>query len=142
MLTTLIGLLLFSIFSFLSVIHFYWGLGGKWGANAAIPTRENNEKVMNPKLFECFVIAFGLLAFGLFILVKTQILPLSLPNWLMKYGLWVLSTIFILRAIGDFKYVGFFKKIKSTQFGQLDTKYYSPLCLVVGLLVMTLTFMR
>jgi hypothetical protein len=142
MLTTLIGLLLFSIFSFLSVIHFYWGLGGKWGANAAIPTRENNEKVMNPKLFECFVIAFGLLAFGLFILVKTQILPLSLPNWLMKYGLWVLSTIFILRAIGDFKYVGFFKRIKSTQFGQLDTKYYSPLCLVVGLLVMTLTFMR
>ncbi len=142
MLTTLIGLLLFFIFSFLSVIHFYWGLGGKWGANAAIPTRENNEKVMNPKLFECFVIAFGLLGFGLFILVKTQILPLSLPNWLMKYGLWVLSTIFILRAIGDFKYVGFFKRIKSTQFGQLDTKYYSPLCLVVGLLVMTLTFMR
>jgi hypothetical protein len=142
MLTTLIGLLLFFIFSILSVIHFYWGLGGKWGANAAIPTRENNEKVMNPKLFECFVIAFGLLAFGLFILVKTQILPLSLPNWLMKYGLGVLSTIFILRAIGDFKYVGFFKRIKSTQFGQLDTKYYSPLCLVVGLLVMTLTFMR
>ena len=44
MLTTLIGLLLFFIFSFLSVIHFYWGLGGKWGANAAIPTREKTKK--------------------------------------------------------------------------------------------------
>ena len=142
MLTTLIGLLLFFTFSFLSVIHFYWGLGGKWGANAAIPTKANKEKVMNPKLFECFVVAFGLLGFGLFILVKTKILSFYLPNWLMKYGLWILSTIFILRAIGEFKYVGFFKKIRSTQFGQLDTKYYSPLCLAIGLLVMALALMR
>ena len=142
MLTTLIGLLLFFTFSFLSVIHFYWGLGGKWGANAAIPTKANKEKVMNPKLFECFVVAFGLLGFGLFILVKTKILSFYLPNWLMKYGLWILSAIFILRAIGEFKYVGFFKKNRSTQFGQLDTKYYSPLCLAIGLLVMALALMR
>jgi NADH:ubiquinone oxidoreductase subunit 6 (subunit J) len=141
-LTTLIGLLLFFTFFFLSVIHFYWGLGGKWGANAAIPIKANNEKVINPKLFECFVVAFGLLGFGLFILVKTQILSFYLPNWLMKYGLLIISTIFILRAIGEFKYVGFFKKNKSTQFGQLDTKYYSPLCLAIGLLVMALALMR
>lgn len=139
--TNVIGLLLFVIFFFLSVIHFYWGLGGKWGASAAIPTKENNEKVMNPKLFECFVVAFGLLGFGLFILGKTRILSFDLPNWLMKYGLWMLASIFILRAIGDFKYVGFFKKIKSTHFGQLDTKYYSPLCLTVGLLAIALSMM-
>jgi len=141
MITILIGLLLFFTFTFLSVIHFYWGLGGKWGANAAIPSKANNEKVINPKLFECFVVAFGLLGFGLFILVKTKLLSFYLPNWLMKYGLEILSTIFILRAIGDFRYVGFFKKIKSTQFGQLDTKYYSPVCLAIGLLVMALALM-
>jgi hypothetical protein len=142
MLAILIGLLLFFIFFFLSAIHFYWGLGGKWGTNAAVPTKENNEKVMNPKLFECFVVGFALLGFGLFILVKSQILAFNLPNWLMDYGLWVLSLLFILRAIGEFKYVGFFKKIKTTKFGQLDTKYYSPLCLVIGLLAMTLALMR
>ncbi len=142
MLITLIGLLLFFIFSSLSVIHFYWGLGGKWGAIAAIPTKVNNEKVMNPKIFECFVVAFGLLGFGFFVLVKTKILSFYLPNWLMRYGLWVLSTIFILRVVGEFKYVGFFKKIKSTQFGQLDTKYYSPLCLAIGLLVIALALMK
>ena len=138
MLTTLIGLFLFFTFFFLSVIHFFWGLGGKWGANAAIPTNGNNEKVMNPKLFECFVVAFGMLGLGLFILIKSNILSFNLPNWLMKYGLWAVSIIFILRAIGEFKYVGFFKKIKSTQFSRLDTKYYSPLCLAVALLVMVL----
>ena len=93
---------------------------------------------MNPKLFECFVVAFGLLAFGLFILIKSQILSFDLPNWLMKYGLWFLSIVFIIRAIGEFKYIGFFKKIKTTKFGQLDTKYYSPLCLVISFLAIAL----
>ena len=138
MLTILIGLILFLIFIFLSAIHFYWGLGGKWRASAAIPTKENKEKVMNPKLLECFVVAFGLLGFGLFILVKSQILSFKLPNWLLDYGVWTLSVLFILRAIGEFKYIGFFKKIKTTEFGQLDTKYYSPLCLAIGLMIMTL----
>jgi hypothetical protein len=138
MLTLIIGIVLFSIFLFLSMLHIYWGLGGKWAASAAVPTKENNEKIMNPKLFECFVVAFGLLAFGLFILIKSQILSFDLPNWLMKYGLWFLSIVFIIRAIGEFKYIGFFKKIKTTKFGQLDTKYYSPLCLVISFLAIAL----
>jgi uncharacterized membrane protein len=50
MLTILIGVILFLLFIFLSAIHFYWGLGGKWGANAAIPTKENSIN-LNP-IFE------------------------------------------------------------------------------------------
>ena len=142
MLTSLIGLILFLIFTILSAIHFYWGLGGKWGANAAIPTKENSEKVMNPKLLECFVVAFGLLGFGFFVLVKSQIVSTKLPNWLLDYGAWTLSLLFILRAVGEFKYIGFFKKIKRTEFGQLDTKYYSPLCLAIGLMLMTLALTK
>lgn len=138
MLTILIGLLLFLIFIILSALHFYWGLGGKWGATAAIPIKENNEKRMNPKLAECFTVAFGLLGFGLFILIKSQIISFKLPNWLLIYCVWGLSLLFILRAIGEFKYIGFFKKIRSTRFAQLDTKYYSPLCMAIGILTMIL----
>ncbi len=138
----LIGLLLIAVFLFLSGIHFYWGLGGKWGASAAIPTKENNEKVINPTMFECFVVAFGLLGFAVFILVKSRLLSLSLPVWILNYGLWAISILFTLRAIGEFKYVGFFKKIKFTTFGQLDTKYYSPLCLAIGLLAIAIELIK
>ena len=31
----LIGSTLLIVFFFLAVIHIYWGLGGKWGVNAA-----------------------------------------------------------------------------------------------------------
>jgi hypothetical protein len=128
----LIGFILFIIFLFLACIHVYWGLGGKWGTNAAIPTKEENKKLMNPGLFECFVVAFGLIGFGTFCLIKAGIIIFDLPRWLLNSGLWIISSVFLLRAIGEFKYVGFFKKVNTTKFAKMDTKYYSPLCLFIS----------
>jgi hypothetical protein len=132
--TTIFPIILFLIFLSLSSIHFYWGLGGRWGSKAVIPVKDNNAKLMMPGPLSTFIVAFGLLGFGLFILIKSELINLNLPLWLEKSGLWVIAGIFILRAIGEFKYVGFFKKIKQTKFGQNDTKYYSPLCLLIGIL--------
>jgi hypothetical protein len=134
----LLTLTLVTIFSLLAAIHIFWGLGGTWGAAAAIPTTANNEAVMNPKMFACFVVAAGLLGFAAFVLVRVQWITLGLPDWVLQSGLWIIAGIFSLRAIGDFKYVGFFKKIRSTTFGRLDTRYYSPLCLLIGLMGMLL----
>jgi len=64
-----------------------------------------------------------------------------LPNWLSHYGLWAITTIFLIRAIGEFKYIGFFKKIKTTTFGQMDTKFYSPLCLIISFLGVILQYL-
>ena len=128
----LVGSILFIVFLFLACIHFYWGLGGKWGTDATIPTKEDNKKLMNPGLFECFIVAFGLLGFGIFSLIKAGVIVIRLPGWLLNYGLWIIAAIFLLRAIGEFKYVGFFKKVNTTKFGERDTKYYSPLCLFIA----------
>lgn len=111
----------------------YWGLGGTWLADVAIPTKDDNKKLMNPGLFECFVVALGLFGFGIFSLIKAGIILFQLPGWLLNYGLCIIATVFLLRAIGEFKYVGFFKKVNNTKFGKMDTKYYSPLCLLIAL---------
>lgn len=89
---------------------------------------------MMPGLLPTFIVAFGLLGFGLFILVKSGLINFNFPMWLDNYGLWIIASVFILRAIGEFNYVGFFKKIKHKKFGQNDTKFYSPLCLTIGIL--------
>jgi hypothetical protein len=136
--TTIIAMILFLIFLFISAIHFYWAFGGTWGSDSVLPTKENNIKVLNPSVLSTIIVAFGLLGFGLFILIKSSILEFNLPNWLNQYGLWIIASIFILRAIGDFNYVGFFKKIKQTKFGKNDTKYFSPLCLLIGILTLIL----
>lgn len=134
--TTLFAYLLALIFFTLSTIHFYWAFGGKWGAASAIPTKENNEPVMKPRTFETLIVAIGLMGFGFFVLIKSSVIQFRIPEWFMNYGLWIVAAIFLLRAVGEFRYVGFFKKIKGTHFAEMDTKFFSPLCLIIGLLAL------
>ena len=43
-----------------------------------------------------------------------------------------LAAIFVLRALGDFQYVGFSKRIRGTQFAHWDDRIFSPLCLLIA----------
>jgi len=141
--TTIIAIILFLIFLFISSIHIYWAFGGNWGSDAVLPTKDdNNTKVLNPSILPTLIVALGLLGFGLLILIISGLIAFVIPQWLSKYGLWIIASIFTLRAIGDFKYVGFFKKIKLTKFGKNDTKYYSPLCLTIGILTLILELIK
>ena len=128
------ALINFIILLIISGIHIYWGLGGNWGLRASVPELIN-KKVMQPgrALTLAVAIIFGLMA--LFYLYKIGRFPIAnplVPDWLSHYGLWLLASIFLLRAIGDFQYVGFFKRIKNSRFAELDTKFYSPLCLLLS----------
>jgi hypothetical protein len=137
----LLSLLLFIILLLLAFLHFYWVLGGQWGFAAAVPTKENGERVLHPGKVDSAIVGLGLSAFGFFYLFLSELVSIRLPDWVFDYGGWIIPAIFLLRAMGDFKYIGFFKKVKSTRFGRLDTKYFSPLCLgigIVGLIVQML----
>ncbi|MEO6135507.1 MAG: DUF3995 domain-containing protein [Ginsengibacter sp.] len=137
----LIPILLFLVFTFLSAIHFYWSVGGRWGSQSVFPTKDDSIKPLKPGFIPTIIVALGLLAMGVFILIQTGLSNLSLPSSIDEYGLWIIAGIFIVRAIGDFNYVGFFKKVRHTKFGKNDSKYYSPLCLAIGILtiIMVLT---
>lgn len=141
--TTIIAIILLIIFLFISFIHFYWAFGGKWASESVLPTKNDSAtKVLTPTIVPTLIVAFGLLGFGLFILRMSGLLAFETPQWLYKYGLWIIASIFIVRAIGDFNYVGFFKKIKQTKFGKNDTKFYSPLCLAIGILTLILELIK
>lgn len=137
-----IGLILSVILLSISILHFYWGIGGEWKKNEAVPTTETGKKVLKPGPFACFVMATGLLSFAAFVLVRANILKIYLPHWISASGLWVIAAIFLLRAIGDFKYIGLFKEIKQTPFARNDSKFYSPLCLAIGILCILLEMLK
>jgi hypothetical protein len=136
------GLILFVIFLALSIVHMYWGLGGKWKINEAVPTNAKGDSVLKPGPAACFVVAAGLLGFAIFVLYYAKIINIALPSWISVYGLRIIAAIFILRAVGDFKYVGFFKKIQDTTFAKNDSGIYSPLCLTIGVLCICLHVLR
>lgn len=134
MLITSFALILFFIFLVLGAIHFYWLFGGIWGLKQAIPTKESESNSLEIPRFATLIVALVLFFFGLIYLLKTEIISFEIPQWVESYSSWGIPLIFFIRAIGDFKYVGFFKKIKNTEFGKADTKLFSPLCLFIGIM--------
>ncbi len=133
MITTILSTILLVIFALLGFIHFYWLFGGKWGLEQALPTKKSGVKAIKPPKIATAIVGIVLVSFGLFYLVKTGLKIFRVPNWIIIYGSWIISGIFILRAIGDFKYVGVFKKIKNTEFAKADSKWFVPLCLIIGI---------
>lgn len=129
-LSILLGIILIG----LGLIHFNWVIGGKFGFSESLPTKESGERVLNPKKIDSAIVGIGLTIFGIFYILKSGLMEYNIPAWIMKYGSWIIPIIFLLRAIGEFRYVGFFKSIKKTEFGKLDTKLFSPLCLAIGIL--------
>jgi hypothetical protein len=139
---SVLSILLSTVFFILSGIHVYWGLGGKWAFDDAYPTKEDGTSLAKvPGVVASFIVATGLLGFGLFHLINGQIISVLLPSYLSAYGYWVIGFIFFLRAVGDFKSVGMFKKIKKTSFAKKDTKIYTPLCIFISCLTFLLIYL-
>jgi len=118
----------------IALFHFYWLFGGEKWIDKALPTDENEKRVLNPGKFETVIVTFGLLLFEFYYLLKMELFEMEIPKLIAEYSGWIISLIFIVRAIGDFKYVGFFKRIKKTEFAKLDTRYFTFISLIVGLI--------
>ncbi len=133
MIVTILSIVLFLIFTFLGAIHFYWIFGGRWGLSKAIPTKSNQANTRPIPKFATLIVALVLLTFGLVYLLKSGWIHIQVPTAVLKFAYWFIPIIFIIRAFGEFKYVGLFKKIKDTEFAKADTNIFVPLCLCIGL---------
>jgi hypothetical protein len=129
----LLSILLGSTFFFLSSIHFYWALGGRWGLESAVPTKSIGGSVFSPSVMTTVAVAIGLLVMG-FLQLK-HALPYSnkIDFRIFKFSEFAIALVFLIRAVGDFKYVGFFKKVNETAFAKKDLLFYSPLCLLIAI---------
>ncbi|MFN0062669.1 MAG: DUF3995 domain-containing protein [Myxococcaceae bacterium] len=115
------------ILGLLAVLHVYWAFGGRWGLEAAVP-RVGGKAVFEPGRAACLGVAF-LLAIGLGVSVSAAFDP-----WYRTSTLRLMALVFALRAVGDFRYVGFFKSVRDSRFAYWDTRLHSPLCALLAAL--------
>lgn len=112
----------------MGLFHFYWALGGTVGLDKALPTKEG-KRLINPGSGLTFFVGTVLVGFSF---VAYSLYFDAVKSDYMIYTGRMVSALFFLRSVGEFNAVGFFKKIKSTDFAAYDTKYFSPLCLYLG----------
>jgi hypothetical protein len=61
------------------------------------------------------------------------LVSLSVPHAVLSWLTRALALVLLLRAVGDFRLVGFFKRIRGSRFARLDTALYSPFCVLLAI---------
>ena len=119
------------VFAGLSLVHFYWAVGGDSGEFAAVP-EVSGRPAFVPSVGATLFVAFGLALCAILVAATAGLVRLPFPaNWL-KWLSYSLSFVLLARAIGDFRLVGFFKRVRGTRFARLDSIVYAPLCLFLA----------
>lgn len=135
------GCLLATVFAVLSGLHVYWALGGRRGADAVLPRKSSSaiDPLFTPPLYLTLAVAIALASAGAIELFISGVLspPRAIAAWPRPLA-FVCAAAFLLRAIGDVRYVGFFKRVRGTTFSRWDDRFFSPLCLFISVVTFAL----
>ena len=125
-----------SIFFFLSGLHVYWAFGGQWAIRTTIPqSMESGFFDPNRRTYIMLLtlaVAVGLGIMGLLTLANSSLFPFPELGSIPHFSMLGIALIFLIRAIGDFREVGFFKKQREGDFARNDSRIYSPLCVLIS----------
>jgi len=129
---TVVAIALIAILVAIALVHVYWAFGGRYARVAAIPEVRGGP-AFDPGPLSTLLVALALLACAALVgaaagFIKTTVDPVVLQR--MCYAV---SALFLLRAIGDFRLVGYFKTVRGSRFAWLDSVLYSPLCLLMAI---------
>ena len=131
-----------AVFTVLAALHVFWAFGGSAAGSAAIPEVAGRPAFV-PSRLATLAVAAALMLAALVALAQGGWLALDrwlVPAWVARAACGVLGAVFVLRAIGEFRLVGFFKSVRGTAFARWDTLLFSPLCLVLGVAALWLVF--
>ena len=126
-----LALSLMAIFAFLALIHVYWALGGRLAKVAAIPELRGTPSFV-PGRMATLLVACGLFACVALVGAAAGLIDVPVQAIVVRWGCFGLASLLLLRAIGDFRLVGFFKTVRGSRFAWLDSALYSPLCLALA----------
>lgn len=129
-----------AIIAFAAAFHSYWALGGQLGLSVSLPQRPDGGPVMAQR-FSWWRPAAAGVAFSLLVLVglllnRAELLTAPLPRGLVRVALLIAGAAFVARSLVPNRYVGVFKSLRTTRWAKYDTRLYSPLFLLLGLLIL------
>lgn len=143
----MVALLVACTYLLLAVVHVYWALGGRLAKDAAVPRVPRKvaaSDIAPPAMASAMVPAFtpsrtgtllvavGLAAVALMVGARAGLATAPSAGPILQWAIGLVALAMLARAVGDFRLVGFFKRITGSSFAWLDTRVYSPLCLALS----------
>ncbi len=128
------------IIAFAAAFHAHWAFGGQLGFSVSLPQQPDGTPVMAHRLTwwrpAAGGVALCLICVAVLLLAWAGHLELPLPRRLIRLGLIFVGATFICRGLIPNVYVGFFKALRTTRWAKYDTQLYSPLFLLLGMLIL------
>jgi hypothetical protein len=119
-------------FVVLALWHFRMALSTDKGTGGAVPS-QSGKPLFVPSARATLAVGFVLLAFAYLVAAAAGLVASGLPRALLSWPCYALALGLLARAVGEFRYVGFFKRVRDSRFARLDTLLYSPLCLLLAI---------
>ena len=127
----MLAIALIAVFAFLASVHVYWAFGGRFAKVAAIPELRGAPSFVPGRMLTLLV-ACCLFACAALVGAATGFLDVPVPPATLQWACFGLALLLLLRAVGDFRLVGFFKTVRGSRFAWLDSALYSPLCMTLA----------
>ena len=115
----------------MAMLHVYWAAGGQSGKLAAVPSVDGRP-LFNPSPLGTLLVAAALVVAAVVVVGAMGWIASPVPASVFRALTYAIALVFVLRAVGDFRYVGFFKSEMESQFAYWDSLIYSPLCLGIA----------
>ncbi len=120
------------VFVALALWHFRMAASPANSGGGAVPS-VGGKPLFVPLPTATVAVGVVLLVFAALVAATAGFVQIGIPPKMLSWSSLVLALALLARAIGEFRYVGFFKRVRGTRFARLDTLVYSPLCLLLAI---------
>ena len=116
-----------------ALVHLYWSLGGTLFIERAVPEKPDGRKLFKPTRAGTAIVGIVLTIVSMAATSPYYIYDMRLLS-IFRIVLMFFCAVFFVRFVGDFKYVGLFRKVRNTGFAEYDILVYTPLSLVFSVM--------
>ena len=125
------GLVVSAIFVVLALWHFVMAMRSGSGVSGAVPSVDG-KPLFVPSRLATVAVGVALVLFACLVAATAGVIATGVPQTVLRWLSFALAAGLFARAVGEFKYVGLFKRVRGSRFATLDTLVYSPLCVLLG----------
>jgi hypothetical protein len=128
---TALAMIVSLAFVALALWHFIMALWPGRPMSGAVPS-ESGKPLFVPSARATLAVGLVLLLFACLVAATAGLVAIGVPQRVLSWLCFALALGLLARAVGEFNYVGFFKRVRGSRFARLDTLLYSPLCLLLA----------
>jgi hypothetical protein len=119
------------VFLVLACWHVVMAFSDLGSASAAVPSA-GGKPLFKPSRRSTLLVALVLTGFAGLVACTAGWVDVGLSARVLSWLSYALALGLAARAVGEFRYVGFFKRERGSRFATMDTLVYSPLCLLLA----------